>query len=527
MNGIIRFDTVRRTMLKILVAAAMNGDLNAVRAVLAHGGVRINVNGAAPRSGWTALTAAARGGHRGTLLHLVDVAHASIDHPNQDSGASALACAAFWGHLAIVEDLLVRGANVQGGGFPRPWTPLWCAAVNGHLDVAVILVKHGATAYGGDQWTLLHGGVEGGHVHVVAYALDCALAAARGQRGEKGDAAVKSATARYMAYHGHDEVFFFLDNHAATSPDAANVDAAISTPGSHGTVSLLHSAIQHGHVDIVRFLLKHAVGGHFSYTALNLAARHDHVDVVRELCATLSRLTCPYDTWQDAGPRVTAWLARTSGYSPFDLACDRGDVDAVRSLLRADGAYSGAMAVAAACSRTETYRNGPNMATLLRGARAPWCPRVHAVRPASFRAMVVPVLLALRRRGIPQGVAMFHVIAFCGRDWWRQPADGNSGLVDGNDVGDGSVGNDIAGETGVGGSPTRVVLKLAERASAGAHRWIFRRRARVCVCVSAFLWFIWWGILSVQHAAVFWQSLSYGYPYGSLEPWCQGKSDYA
>ena len=434
-------------MLQALVTAAAAGDLDKLVAALARDGGGLIVDQAVPRSGRTALTAAANGGHRAVVVHLVDVAHASIDRPDRDSGATALGYAAFRGHLAIVEDLVARGANVDGGTAAPRWTPVWCAAVKGHLDVVVALLKHGATAHGGGEWTVLDGGAMGGHVHVVAYVWDYAHAATRGAREEEGAATVKYAAARYAAYHGHDEVVFSIaDGYAETRPDVADTEAP------------LLSAARHGHVDVVRFLLEHDADGLAGRvccsTALGLAARHDHVDVVRELCAAHRR---PPDddarTWRLAGPRVTAWLARTRGYSPFDLACDRGDVEAVRVFLRApDAAAVSAAAVAAAASRTDTYCDGAAVASLLRDALAPWCPRVHAVRPASFRAMVVPVLLACRRRGIPWSVAVFHVVASCGRDWWRRPpVGGGEGGVGGGVVGGGREGGVGGGDGGVGG----------------------------------------------------------------------------
>ena len=364
----------------------------------------------------------------------MDVAHASIDLVNRDSGASALAYAALESHPAIVEDLVARGANVHGAPSHQPFTPLWCAAMKGHLDVVVVLLKHGAAADDCGERALLHGGALGGHVRVVAYALDCAHAAARGPR--EGASTIKYVAARYAAYHGHEEVVS-LDSHPTNHP--APVATAVVGPYVYGSFTPIHMAARHGHVGVVRFLLKHAASGavqpgHVGNTALYLAAHHDHVDVVRELCAARHRPPDDDDdAWRSTGPRVTAWLARTHGYSSFEFACDRGDVEAVRAFLRAPDAVDAA-AIAVAASRTDTYRNGPAVAALLRDALAPWCPRVHAVRPASFRVAIVPVLLACRRRGIPRDVALSHVLASCGRDWWWPSGEEPDGNGDGGEA---------------------------------------------------------------------------------------------
>jgi len=438
-----------------LVRVAEGGDLDGVIAALARRGAGENaVDRPDPRSGWTALTAAAHRGHRAVVLHLVDTAHATIDLVNRESGASALAYAAFGGHLAIVEDLVARGASVNGNSFP--WTPLWCAGVKGHLDAALFLLEHGAPMHGGggDGWTLLQAGAEGGHVRVVAYALDCVHAAARGAPPGK------SAPPRYAAYHGQEEVI---------------VPVSVGDAGVHKTLPLLHTAAIRGHAEVVRFLLQHDDVGDLTtrvlrYAALCLAAHHDHVDVVRELCAARRPPDDDTRVWHRVGPRVTAWLARTRDYSPFDLACDRGDIEAVRAFLRAPDAVD-ATAIAVAASRSDTYRDGQAVGGLLRDALGPWCPRVHGLRPAPFRAAVVPVLLACRRRGIPRDVALSHVVASCGRDWWRPASRGGAG-------GKGSGGGGRAATTVEGRS---------------SFEWPLLLGACVCAVFCIIIIFICWG----------------------------------
>ena len=301
-----------------------------------------------PVTGWTALTAAANGGHAAVVAFLVDCAGASVDLPDAASMCTALACAASRGHRDVVDLLISRGADVHGSA--HGWTPLWCAAAGGHVDIVAVLLKHGAAASSEDgRWKPLYVACRGGHADVVARLL-----------------------------------------------------TAFDTAGTFDTVNTF---------------------GAWS-DALHMAAANDHVDVVRALYAVVP---APADVhvrsavrsaMRSAGPRVAVWFVRTRGFTAFDLACDRGDVDAVRGFLR--GNVIAKSAVVAAAARTGTYRHGAAVDAVLQAALAPWCPRDHAVWPASFRTMVVPVLCACRARNLPRAVALAHIVPCCGRDWWRR-----------------------------------------------------------------------------------------------------------
>ena len=236
----------------------------------------------------------------------------------------------------------------------------------------------------------------------------------------------------------------------------------------------MHLAARRGHREVVHVLMGHGEGvvvpDHDGRTPIHLAALYDHVDVVRELCAARRPPDDDTRVWHRVGPRVTAWLARTRDYSPFDLACDRGDIEAVRAFLRAPDAVD-ATAIAVAASRSDTYRDGQAVGGLLRDALGPWCPRVHGLRPAPFRAAVVPVLLACRRRGIPRDVALSHVVASCGRDWWRPASRGGAG-------GKGSGGGGRAATTVEGRS---------------SFEWPLLLGACVCAVFCIIIIFICWG----------------------------------
>ena len=69
-----------------LVRAAEKGDLDAAVAALARGGKNV-VDRPDPRSGWTALTAAAHGGHRAVWCYTLWTSHT---RPSTSSTATAV-----------------------------------------------------------------------------------------------------------------------------------------------------------------------------------------------------------------------------------------------------------------------------------------------------------------------------------------------------------------------------------------------------------------------------------------------------
>lgn len=119
-----------------LLEAVRRDDGATVTALLARGvspDTREKTNGpaivmAAALGSWRALAALAQAPH--IDLEAVDA-----------KGQSALMLAALAGHLPSVEQLLGRGAKVDG---TSPWTALHYAAAQGRTEVARTLVLHGA-----------------------------------------------------------------------------------------------------------------------------------------------------------------------------------------------------------------------------------------------------------------------------------------------------------------------------------------------------------------------------------------------
>ena len=121
--------------------------------------------------GWTALSRASLTGHEATVRLLVDQ-NADIESRSPSNG-TPLTCAAEGNHEAIVDFLLMRGANVNTED-EFGWKPLHRALVNrGGERVAQMLLTHGAQLDARDNYrkTPLHHGVEKGNDSMVAFLL--------------------------------------------------------------------------------------------------------------------------------------------------------------------------------------------------------------------------------------------------------------------------------------------------------------------------------------------------------------------
>ena len=121
--------------------------------------------------GWTALSRASLHGHEPTVRLLVDQ-NADIEARSPSNG-TPLTCAAEGNHEAIVDFLLMRGANVNTED-EFGWKPLHRALVNrGGERVAQMLLTHGAQLDARDNYrkTPLHHGVEKGNDGMVAFLL--------------------------------------------------------------------------------------------------------------------------------------------------------------------------------------------------------------------------------------------------------------------------------------------------------------------------------------------------------------------
>ncbi|KAL0633004.1 hypothetical protein Q9L58_008110 [Maublancomyces gigas] len=120
-----------------LYHAARGGNLHIVEWLIQSG---VNVNLPAS-NGWTALQVAAENGHVQILEELI-LHGADINaRPTSHLGRTALQAAIGGRHLAIVRSLIERGANVNA---PGGRTALAVAAENGDLELLELLIEHGA-----------------------------------------------------------------------------------------------------------------------------------------------------------------------------------------------------------------------------------------------------------------------------------------------------------------------------------------------------------------------------------------------
>jgi len=107
-----------------LFLAAENGNKDAVEAVLAKKGMKVNAKEST--FGMTALHVAASKGH----IEIVELllANGSDIEAKEETGRTPLHAAAFRGHAVVVEALLAKGANVNAlthdGKTPLDWALL-------------------------------------------------------------------------------------------------------------------------------------------------------------------------------------------------------------------------------------------------------------------------------------------------------------------------------------------------------------------------------------------------------------------
>lgn len=148
-----------RPALPALVTAAADGDAAAVQQ-----------QAEAPMSSVhaTALLAAATAtaGHA-EVVRILSEAGVALNVANVTS-TTALHCAAYKGHAAVVGLLLTKHADPIAGNDPRHGTPLHQAAIAGHADIAAALLGAGADPCGPDHMsTPLNMAAFYGHLQVV------------------------------------------------------------------------------------------------------------------------------------------------------------------------------------------------------------------------------------------------------------------------------------------------------------------------------------------------------------------------
>ena len=150
----------------LLHVASGRGDLDAVKALLAHGAERERPDGWA---GWTPLHCAAAGGHDAVVKYLIDQG-ACVEAPGTYR-QGILYTAAMKNHAGVIRLLCAAGANVEA---KTSWgyTPLHAAACNGHVGAVKALLDAGADVNGLCKGsTVLDAAVEGGHEDLVRLLL--------------------------------------------------------------------------------------------------------------------------------------------------------------------------------------------------------------------------------------------------------------------------------------------------------------------------------------------------------------------
>lgn len=118
----------------LLILAAREDQARVVEALVKQRGIKLNARNGA---GDSALMLASLKGYS-DVVQLLLAAGADYDH----DGWNPLLYAAFEGRLAVVEQLLAKGANPNAKA-PNHTTPLMFAARNGHEEVVVRLLKAG------------------------------------------------------------------------------------------------------------------------------------------------------------------------------------------------------------------------------------------------------------------------------------------------------------------------------------------------------------------------------------------------
>lgn len=123
-----------------------------------------------------------------------------INQLHVESGGSALITAAKWGHLGVVVALLDAGADVNAALLTSGVTALLLAAANGHVDVVRALLAHGELDVAhtvANGRTALHLAALNNHPDVVRLLLDHRPGSRAGMAGE--EAALAAAVGKRHA----------------------------------------------------------------------------------------------------------------------------------------------------------------------------------------------------------------------------------------------------------------------------------------------------------------------------------------
>jgi ankyrin repeat protein len=207
-----------------------------------------------------ALVEAARGGDVAGVSELLE---RGTDPDRPILFASALAHAAGQGHSRVVELLLERGADIEGG---RGLSPLACAARHGHDDVVRLLVERGADIEGdaGGPGTALFQASETGRLSTVRLLLE--LGAAVDAKTEKRATPLLIAT---------------VDGHLEVVLQLIEAGADLDCTDRSGDTALHHAA-HNSSAAIVEALVKagadRAAADKYGDTAYDLGKRAGKLD---------------------------------------------------------------------------------------------------------------------------------------------------------------------------------------------------------------------------------------------------------
>ncbi|KAJ6516018.1 hypothetical protein C8R45DRAFT_1087145 [Mycena sanguinolenta] len=172
--------------LESIYAAASSGDLPLLKRLFRNALETGNVqpfslsNDASPRTGFTALHAAASRGYLDIVIWCIESGYAMPDLEDKE-GETALHKAALNGHLPIIKYLLPGKADVNARDADG-WTALHNSCSKGYLDIVRWLCENGGAAdeYNGVRgvdarskggWTPLMNASSKGHLPVVLYLL--------------------------------------------------------------------------------------------------------------------------------------------------------------------------------------------------------------------------------------------------------------------------------------------------------------------------------------------------------------------
>ncbi|KAG7399776.1 hypothetical protein PHYBOEH_007939 [Phytophthora boehmeriae] len=290
--------------------------------------------------GAIALCAAAKNGHRSTVLRLL-AAEKQAEDEFQTRGrvskqqlVQALFLAIEGGHLFVVSDLLLLtelDANVL---MDENVSPLYLACQMGHVAIASLLMARGAAP----SFRRPHGGVsclyiaaQEGHDHLVRL-----LVRAGADVHAKMD---DLSTALHIAARM---------GRKAVSRALLRCGARLNDQTRSGLTSL-YIASEEGHVELVRFLLdagaERDMQTSSGATALFAAVHRGHIGVVRTLLVG----------------GVNPALPKHNGTTPLDAAALLGDVKIARLLLR-----FGAQVMGLALHFAERRQDGAALQALLR-----------------------------------------------------------------------------------------------------------------------------------------------------------------